>query len=111
MTRKIESRGYKLMYLSPYLPELNTIEQFWAILKGNLKCHKLLTEETCLIELLRHVMPYLLKFYTTLPVSLNDKSFNVIIEFHSKRFEVKTYMSFLGQLDLTYSDISLISKG
>jgi hypothetical protein len=45
MMRKIESRGYKLMYLPPYSPELNPIEQFWAILKGKLKCHKLLNEE------------------------------------------------------------------
>jgi transposase len=45
MMRKIESRGYKLMYLPPYSPELNPIEQFWAILKGKLKRHKLLTEE------------------------------------------------------------------
>lgn len=45
MMRKIESFGYKLMYLSLYSPELNLIEQFWAILKGKLKCHKLLTEE------------------------------------------------------------------
>ncbi|KAI8878314.1 hypothetical protein K501DRAFT_196105 [Backusella circina FSU 941] len=33
------------MYLPPYSPELNPIEQFWAILKGKLKRHKLLTEE------------------------------------------------------------------
>ncbi|KAG1376531.1 hypothetical protein G6F61_007518 [Rhizopus arrhizus] len=45
MMRKIESRGYKLMYLPPYSPELNPIEQFWAILKGKLKRHKLLNEE------------------------------------------------------------------
>ncbi|EIE85062.1 hypothetical protein RO3G_09772 [Rhizopus delemar RA 99-880] len=45
MMKKIESYGYKLIYLSPYSPELNPIEQFWAILKGKLKRHKLLTEE------------------------------------------------------------------
>jgi hypothetical protein len=56
-------------------------------------------------------MPYLLKFYTTLPVILNGKSFNVIIKLHSKRFEIKKYISFLGQFDLTYCEISLVSKG
>lgn len=40
-------------------------------------------------------MPYLLKFYTTLPAILNDKSFNVIIKLHSKRFEVKNTYHFL----------------
>lgn len=35
MMRKIKSCGYKLMHLPPYSPELNLIEQFWAILKEN----------------------------------------------------------------------------
>ncbi|EIE82436.1 hypothetical protein RO3G_07141 [Rhizopus delemar RA 99-880] len=34
MTRKIEARGYRVMYLTPYSPELNPIEQFWALVKG-----------------------------------------------------------------------------
>ena len=76
MMRKIKIRGYKLMRLPPYSPEL-----------------------------LRHVMPHLLKFYITLPVILNDKAFNVIIKLHSKCFEVKKHISFLGQFDLTYCDI------
>jgi transposase len=45
MIRMIESRGYRVMYLPPCSLELNPIEQFWAIVKGRLKCHKLLTEE------------------------------------------------------------------
>ena len=45
-------------------------------------------------------MPYLLKFYTTLPVILNDKPFNVVIKLHSNHFEVKKYKSFSGQFDL-----------
>lgn len=45
MKRKIESRGYHVMYLPPYSPELNPIEQFWAIVKGKLKGHRLMTEE------------------------------------------------------------------
>ena len=34
MIRKIEGRGYRVMYLPPYSPELNAIENFWAIVKG-----------------------------------------------------------------------------
>lgn len=45
MIRKIESRGYRVMYLPPYSPELNPIEQFWAIVKGRLKRQRLMTEE------------------------------------------------------------------
>lgn len=45
MIRKIESRGYRVMYLPPYSPELNLIEQFWAIVKGRLKRQRLMTEE------------------------------------------------------------------
>ncbi|MBM6387192.1 MAG: hypothetical protein JSY10_24870 [Paenibacillus sp.] len=33
------------MYQPSYSPELNLIEQLWTILKGKMKCHKLLTEE------------------------------------------------------------------
>jgi hypothetical protein len=45
MKRMIESRGFHVMYLPPYSPELNPIEQFWAIVKGKLKRHRLMTEE------------------------------------------------------------------
>ncbi|KAG1515216.1 hypothetical protein G6F52_009738 [Rhizopus delemar] len=45
MLRKIESKGYKVMYLPPYSPELNPIEQFWAIVKGKMKCDRLMSEE------------------------------------------------------------------
>lgn len=33
----IESRGYKCVYLPPYSPELNPIEQFWAVVKGKVR--------------------------------------------------------------------------
>jgi transposase len=33
------------MYLTPYSPELNPIEQFWAIVKGKMKCDRLMSEE------------------------------------------------------------------
>lgn len=33
----IEKRGCTPVYLPPYSPELNPIEQFWAIIKGKVK--------------------------------------------------------------------------
>lgn len=45
MIRKIESRGYRIMYLPPYSPELNPIEKFWAIVKGKIRREKLMSEE------------------------------------------------------------------
>lgn len=46
MIRKIEGRGYKVMYLPPYSLELNAIENFWAVVKGKMKRENLMTEET-----------------------------------------------------------------
>ncbi|KAG2191411.1 hypothetical protein INT47_012674 [Mucor saturninus] len=37
----IVKRGYTPVYLPPYSPELNPIEQFWAIVKGKVKRNKL----------------------------------------------------------------------
>jgi transposase len=34
------------MYLPPYSPELNPIEQFWALVKGKMKRHCLMKEGT-----------------------------------------------------------------
>lgn len=34
------------MYLSPYSPELNPIEQFWSIVNSKLKIHKTFQGET-----------------------------------------------------------------
>jgi transposase len=45
LIRKVESRGYRVMYLPPYSPELNPIEQFWALVKGKMKRHRLMIEE------------------------------------------------------------------
>ncbi|KAL9536976.1 hypothetical protein MBANPS3_012199 [Mucor bainieri] len=42
----IESGSYRCVYLPPYCPELNPIEQFWSVCKSNLKREKLLKEET-----------------------------------------------------------------
>lgn len=41
-----KGRDYKYVYLPPYLPELNPIEQFWALVKGKVKRHKLEGAET-----------------------------------------------------------------
>ncbi|CEI91015.1 hypothetical protein RMCBS344292_05319 [Rhizopus microsporus] len=35
ITRMIEARGYRAIYLPPYSPELNPIENFWSILKAS----------------------------------------------------------------------------
>lgn len=42
----IEGRGYGYIYLPPYSPELNPIEQFWSVCKSKLKRETLLDEET-----------------------------------------------------------------
>lgn len=42
----VESRGYGCVYLPPYSPELNPIEQFWSVCKSKLKRVPLLDEET-----------------------------------------------------------------
>lgn len=33
----IEDRGYNCIYLPPYSPELNPIEQFWSVVKSAVK--------------------------------------------------------------------------
>jgi transposase len=35
--KMIISRGYRCIYLPPYSPELNPIEQFWSVLKGKVQ--------------------------------------------------------------------------
>jgi transposase len=42
----IEGRGYRCVYLPPYSPELNPIEQFWSVAKSKVKREQLLEEET-----------------------------------------------------------------
>lgn len=44
--RIIQVRGYRVLYLPPFSPELNPIEQFWHQLKSKLKREKLLSKET-----------------------------------------------------------------
>ncbi|KAG2200906.1 hypothetical protein INT47_003141 [Mucor saturninus] len=44
--RYIIQRGYRCVYLPPYSPELNPIEQFWHVVKSKLKRENLLKTET-----------------------------------------------------------------
>lgn len=39
-------KDYKCVYLPPYSPELNPIEQFWAIVKHKVKRNQLMESET-----------------------------------------------------------------
>jgi transposase len=43
--KHIEIRGYGCVYLLPYSPELNPIEQFWSVCKSKLKKEQLLDGE------------------------------------------------------------------
>jgi transposase len=43
---KGRNRGYKFVYRTPYSPELNSIKQFWSLMKGKIKHHKLHNSET-----------------------------------------------------------------
>lgn len=36
-TSLVEMRGYRAIYLPPYSPELNSIENFWSIVKNSVK--------------------------------------------------------------------------
>lgn len=42
----IHSRGYRCVYLPPYSPELNPIEQFWSVVKSKVKRNKFLEKES-----------------------------------------------------------------
>jgi transposase len=44
----IKERGYKCIYLLPYFPELNPIEQFWSIVKTSVKREFTLKKNTIL---------------------------------------------------------------
>lgn len=41
----ITERGYKCVYLPPYSPELNPIEQFWSIIKNSVRRSQLQEKE------------------------------------------------------------------
>ncbi|KAG1298400.1 hypothetical protein G6F66_001759 [Rhizopus arrhizus] len=47
----IHSRGYPYVYLPPYSPELNPIEQFWSIVKSKIKRNKFLEKESLMTRI------------------------------------------------------------
>lgn len=53
MIRKTEARGYRVMYLPLYSPKLNPIEQFGTLVKGKMKPHRLMKEETLTSRILK----------------------------------------------------------
>lgn len=48
VNQMVENRkkNYKCVYLPPYSPELNPIEQFWSIVKHKVKRNQLMESET-----------------------------------------------------------------
>ncbi|KAL1927000.1 hypothetical protein VTP01DRAFT_5330 [Rhizomucor pusillus] len=46
ISKCIESRGYRSVYLPSYAPELNPIEQFWSVVKSKVKRNRFLENET-----------------------------------------------------------------
>lgn len=42
----IVTRGYRCVYLPPYSPELNPIEQFWSVAKSKIKRQFVLEKHT-----------------------------------------------------------------
>jgi hypothetical protein len=75
----IEKRGYVPVYLPPYSPELNPIEDFWAIVKSKVKRHALKETETLIsriIESCEEVPLQHLKNSVQHSVNLFDKCLN-----------------------------------
>jgi transposase len=48
----IEERGYKYVYLPPYSPELNPIEQFWSVVKSSVKREFVLKKDAIPLDVL-----------------------------------------------------------
>ncbi|KAG1578520.1 hypothetical protein G6F48_011862 [Rhizopus delemar] len=51
IAKYVESRGYHCVYLPPYSPELNPIEQFWSVVKSKVKRNKFLDKETLMTRI------------------------------------------------------------
>ncbi|KAG1442606.1 hypothetical protein G6F56_010995 [Rhizopus delemar] len=47
----IHSRGYRYVYLPPYSPEMNPIEQFWSVVKSKVKRNKFLEKESLMTRI------------------------------------------------------------
>lgn len=53
----IESRGYKCVYLPPYSPELNAVEQYWANVKGKMNRSRMDLSEENLSSIISNTVP------------------------------------------------------
>ncbi|KAG1170467.1 hypothetical protein G6F70_009073 [Rhizopus microsporus] len=51
IAKYVESRGYHCVYLPPYSPELNPIEQFWSVVKSKVKRNKFLDKEALMTRI------------------------------------------------------------
>ncbi|KAG0758535.1 hypothetical protein G6F62_006361 [Rhizopus arrhizus] len=51
IAKYVESRGYHCVYLPPYSPGLNPIEQFWSVVKSKVKRSKFLEKETLMTRI------------------------------------------------------------
>ena len=76
----IRNRGYRCMYLPPYSPELNPIEQFWSIVKSKVRRDGLKKDyEFCLIESRWRVIMFLSRICMVFLVILLPASMTVSI--------------------------------
>ncbi|CEG70119.1 hypothetical protein RMATCC62417_06068 [Rhizopus microsporus] len=51
IAKYVESRDYRCVYLPPYFPELNPIEQFWSVVKSKVKRNKFLEKEALMARI------------------------------------------------------------
>ncbi|KAG1470675.1 hypothetical protein G6F56_002543 [Rhizopus delemar] len=75
----IEKRGYIPVYLPPYSPELNPIENFWSTVKSKVKRHSLKDTETLtsrIVEACEEVSLQHLQNYIQHSVNKFDKRLN-----------------------------------
>lgn len=69
----VTERGYKCIYLPPYSPELNPIEQFWSIVKNKVKRSQFQTKEdlsTRITEACNNVPPEHLRAFVQHSVNI-----------------------------------------
>ncbi|KAG1177722.1 hypothetical protein G6F70_008548 [Rhizopus microsporus] len=51
VAKYVESRGYRCVHLPSYSSEFNPIEQFWSVVKNNVKRNRFLETETLIIRI------------------------------------------------------------
>jgi transposase len=82
--RLVVRRDYGCVYLPPYSPELNPIEQFWSVVKSRMKRERMLSEETlasrvtdaCNKIYLKDLQGFCRHSHSNLEVCLNKNLFN-----------------------------------